>query len=615
MLPLLFACGPAALVSPPDRAAGVRAPLTATCGGLDDLRCTLPWPSSSYTTLESGSETGIRVTVHPDALPVEDDPSWLNLADGFSRVSPLAVGFTGLLDPATVADSVHLYVSFSGGEEVTVEVPVWTEVVVLEERESLLLAYPRWILPANADLVAVVSDGLRRIDGSIPERTDAQAVVLGLQEPEDVEDAALKAYHAPTRALLSRAGLEPEHMLRAWDFSTRSAEDPGRRLLEMQAAMAAAQPTVQIRSMVPWPSADVAMIVEGTLEGLPDFLDPETGWLRVDGAGHPQPVGSRSHPFRIVVPAGEGDYRIAMYGHGTGGDVHDGTFDDTIAGGGFAKVGIEFQGWTGKELIDMIIAMKAWFDGSSRSTSGLLQSLAGGYAVFLALDGPLGDTLAAAEIRGQANPAAGRRPDLEDPTWVGGSLGGTMGAIQVASWPELQMGVLNVPGGAWSHIIPSAELYNQAVRPLLTAWYPSELDARLAIAMGQNAWDDVDGAVWEDPDAMVLLQESVGDPVQPNLGTAMFARAMNATVVGVPLDDMLLDLPQAEQLEGQTGITQFRTSDTDMYGIHGFAATSSEAGLAAIEQIRSYMESTAGGMPHIVVPAACVENGSCDFSD
>ncbi|HNH45888.1 MAG TPA: hypothetical protein PKY30_02560 [Myxococcota bacterium] len=615
MLLLLLACRPAAVVPPSDREAGVRAPLSATCSSLDALRCALPWPSSSYTTLDSSSETGVRVALHPDALPVDDDPSWLNLADGFSRVSPLAVGFTGVLDPATAADAVHLYVSFEAGEEVTVEVPVWTEVVVREEQESLLLAYPRRVLPANADLVAVVSDGLRRIDGSVPERSDAQAVVLGLQEPEGEEELALRAYHAPTRALLQRAGLEPEHLLRAWDFSTRSADDPGRRLLEMQAAMAAAQATVQIRSVVPHPSANVAMIVEGTLEGLPDFLDAETGWLQVDAGGHPQPVGSRSHPFRIVVPKGEGDYRIAMYGHGTGGDVHDSTFDDTIAGGGFAKVGIEFQGWTGKELIDMIIAMKAWMDGSSRSTSALLQSLAGGYAIFLALNGPLGDTLAAEEIGGQPNPAAGRRPDLQDPTWVGGSLGGTMGAIEVASWPELYMGVLNVPGGAWSHIIPQAELYNQAVRPLLTAWYPSELDARLAIAMGQNAWDDVDGAVWEDPDAVVLLQESMGDPVQPNLGTAMFARATEATVVGVPLDDMLLDLPQAESLEGQTGITQFRTSDTDMYGIHGFAATSSEAGMAAMEQIRIYMESTSGGNPRIEVPSACVERGSCDFAN
>jgi hypothetical protein len=363
------------------------------------------------------------------------------------------------------------------------------------------------------------------------------------------------------------------------------------------------------------PSANVAMIVEGTLDDLPDFLDAETGWLRVDEGGHPQSLGSRSHPFRLVVPQGEGDYRVAMYGHGTGGDVHDSTFDDTIAGGGFAKVGIEFQGWTGDELIDMIIALKAYFDGTTRSTSGLLQSLSAGYAIFLALDGPLGDVLAAPEINGETNPAAGRRPDMGDPTWVGGSLGGTMGAIEVASWPELSMGVLNVPGGAWSHIIPQAELYNQAVRPLLTAWYPSELDARLAIAMGQNTWDDVDGAVWEDPDARVLLQESMGDPVQPNLGTAMFARATHATLVGVPLDDMLLDLPQADSLEGQTGITQFRTSDTDMIGIHGFAATSSEAGLAAMEQIRLYMESTAGGNPQIVVPSACVENGSCDFGN
>lgn len=230
----------------------------------------------------------------------------------------------------------------------------------------------------------------------------------------------------------------------------------------------------------------------------------------------------------------------------------------------------------------MIIGLQAYLDGSTHSTSGLLQSLAGGYAIFRALDGPLGEVLAAENIGGELNPAAGRHPDLEDPTWVGGSLGGTMGAIEV--------------------------------RPLLNAWYPSELDARLAIAMGQNAWDDVDGAIWEDPDADVLLQESIGDPIQPNIGTAMFARARGATVVGVPLDGMLGDLPTAEEVEGVTGITQYRTSG-DMYDVHGFAATNSQAGQAAMEQIRVYMESTAGGHPHIVVPTACLENGSCDFGE
>ena len=100
---------------------------------------------------------------------------------------------------------------------------------------------------------------------------------------------------------LSRAGLDPAHVLRAWDFNTRSVDDPGRRLIAMEQAMAAAPYTVTITLVTPNPTANIAMIVEGTLDNLPDFVDPGTFWVNVDEAGTPKPVGTRSHPFRIVV--------------------------------------------------------------------------------------------------------------------------------------------------------------------------------------------------------------------------------------------------------------------------------------------------------------------------
>jgi hypothetical protein len=254
------------------------------------------------------------------------------------------------------------------------------------------------------------------------------------------------------------------------------------------------------------------------------------------------------------------------------------------------------------------------FDGTSRSTSALLQSVADAHALVRALQGPLGEALAADTLGAASNPAAGRRPLEQAPVWVGGSLGGTMGAVIVAADPEISAGVLCVPAGAWSHLIPRASLYTQIVDPLVHAWYPSDLDARAAIAMSQNIWDDVDGAAWEDPDAILLLQESIGDPVVPNLGTAMLARARGAALVGDPLDDWVEGLEITTGVVGRTGLTQYLSPYTDEYDIHGFAAEDGPVGEAAREQIDAFLGAWARGEPPpVVLPSGCA--AACDFSE
>jgi hypothetical protein len=240
------------------------------------------------------------------------------------------------------------------------------------------------------------------------------------------------------------------------------------------------------------------------------------------------------------------------------------------------------------------------------------------HQILLALDGSLGEALAADTFTvdgvAVANPAAGRHPDTAEPLWVGGSLGGTNGAIMVAAFPEIRYGVVNVPCGAWSHIIADATLYKLLVEQILNAWYPETLDARLAIAISQNAWDDVDGATWEDPDGVLLMQESIGDPVVPNRGTTMLALSRNATLVGPAIDDLVGVLSTATSIEGATGITQFRTSETEDYDVHGFADRDTAAGRAARDQIAGFLQSVLDGAPRIDVPAACVARGSCDWA-
>ncbi len=614
----LLACagGPAEFDVTP-RGEGERAPLTSTCPGLDPTRCLLPFPSSTFTVADASTETGVRVAIDPAALPTDDDPTWLNLADGFSRVSPVATAFSSPLDDATAATALHLFVAYADGAPTAREIPLRVEVISApDEGERLLLGYPLEILPANADLVVVVDDTLRYADGSTPAADRPAGLVTGTVDPETEEEARLAAYHAPTRRLLADAGIDAANVVRAWDFSTRSADDPGRRLMAMLEVTA--EPTVTVTDVTTYDTGDVAVVVRGTLDHLPDFRSGRQETLALGDDLLPVVTGERSAPFRIVVPSGTGDYRVTMYGHGTGGDVGDSAFDADLAARGLAKVGIEFLGWNGEDLITMITYMRRFVDGSARSTGALLQTMSDAHQILLALDGSLGEALAADTFTvdgvAVANPATGRHPDTAEPLWVGGSLGGTNGAIMVAAFPEIRYGVVNVPCGAWSHIIADATLYKLLVEQILSAWYPETLDARLAIAISQNAWDDVDGATWEDPDGVLLMQESIGDPVVPNRGTTMLALSRNATLVGPAIDDLIGVLSTATSIEGATGITQFRTSETEDYDVHGFADRDTAAGRAARDQIAGFLQSVLDGAPRIDVPAACVARGSCDWA-
>ena len=101
---ILLACSCAAETFPvTPRAVGDRTPLSAACSPFDDDRCVVPWPSNTFTIADESTATGLRVQL--DVTPINPNDAGdvrMSEADGFSRVSSLAVLFEGTLDPAMV---------------------------------------------------------------------------------------------------------------------------------------------------------------------------------------------------------------------------------------------------------------------------------------------------------------------------------------------------------------------------------------------------------------------------------------------------------------------------------------------------------------------------------
>lgn len=613
-----------------DREAGDRTRvLTSTCDDLDPIECLLPWPSSAFLEVDASTATGVRVRVEEAALPITDRVGYVNRADGFSRVSGVATAFTGRIDdtamswdPASSLDplaSVQILVAQPGAANYAERVPLRTEVVhaasVTDGDRDLVIGRPAAVMAANSDHVVVVLDTI----GS-SERPRAVELALGLVEPDNADEQALAAYHAPTRQVLADAGIDPARVVRVWDFTTRSAGDPTFRMHAMMDALAGAQGDLGVAfdTVTTVANENIAVIVRGRLTNAPSFLDDE-GFFELDDAGVPQITGTADIPFRIMIPAGTGPYRVALYGHGTGGDMTDPLFDTELGSEGIAKLATRFEGWTGDDFVETLLGFGTYLQGSERSTAGLLQALAGDTVLLTAMDGVLGDALAADMLGDEVNPAAGRRANTETVAWLGGSMGGTMGGVMVSADPRLRIAVLNVPGAGWTHMIPHSLLWDSGAGSMMAQTYGDDLDLQLAVVMGQGSWDEVDGAPWADEalasGGVFLLQESIDDPILPNLGSELLASSFHAVQLE-PVLQPVLGLESTDQVvtNGAT-LTQFWVPDTGQYQVHGFAAGNTPAGEAARDQILQFLTTSWAGAPEMEFPEGCAvtADGSCDF--
>ncbi len=622
------------VVPPPDRLPGARTPLTARCDAAEEARCLLPWPSNVFTIADPLAPTGLRVHVETDILPADEALALLDAADGFSRLTPLVALVPLGVDPSAV--SLRLFVAEPGGDFAS-EVPLRVSVVPGRDEAdpAALVATPLAPLAAATEHLVIVT--------SLAPNRVAELATLRASAVDDAE-AARVAYHAPHRAILATRGVDPDTIGRLWDFTTRSASDPRTRLQSQATAAKAAVDAGRVTLVIDGATVPLAesasptaVIVRGHLDNIPDPA-------ALPGA----PEGeSFSVPFRVVVPSlsaphpAPADYRVVLYGHGTGGNVDDPAFDALIAGAGAAKVNIEVDGWTDATVGGAISGLLLPLRGTDQLVARMRRAQAGIAAIQRALVGPLGAALAADTVAGIPNPAAGRRPrvvtdrtghrELDLPVWAGGSLGGVTGMVYGHLEPSIVGGVLNVPGAGFTHWLSQSGVFS-LIGAAFVERYPAIVDLQIAMAMTQPLWDEVDGAAWTDSISwtagsrpsrnsratapLFLVQMSVGDPIMPNIATALVATSLHAAVVGgtpVPVPG----LPSVTVARGRSALTEFVAPAGSAYQVHGFAAGDTPAGIAARAQMIAFIQSLWAGDPTIVLPDACLAldpPGTCDFS-
>jgi hypothetical protein len=126
--------------------------------------------------------------------------------------------------------------------------------------------------------------------------------------------------------------------------------------------------------------------------------------------------------------------------------------------------------------------------------------------------------------------------------YFGISNGGVQGGAFMALSPDVERGVLNVPGCEWSLMIYRSTQF-LPLYPLLNAIFPDPLDRQLLVAASQTEWDHTDPAsfaphIVKDPlpgagKKRVILQESIGDAQVPNMATRILARSIGLSGLGL----------------------------------------------------------------------------------
>lgn len=594
-----------AWVRPPDRTAGERRARTRRCDDLEPDGCLLPWPSSAFLTPDPLSPTGVRIAVEAGTTLPDDGVDAIT-ADGFSRISPIMVLLPSGLTEQDV--EVRLF-DVESGEARAVDL---RQVFGRSPNDrDVLIAYPRAPLSAGHEHLVLV---LAR-EGTETRWSTSRTLDLALgAEPTEETEATISAYHAPARAIVAALpSAEKGRIVRLWDFVTRSADDPRAPLRALADAARRAVvdgdatitlDKVEVRGESSATEPGIAMVVEGHIDGLPEGESTFTV------------------PFRVVVPRGQGDYRFVLYSHGTSGNVRDTAFDELIADSGAAKVNVEIDGWTEASLGASVSGLLVPIEGSRLIVEKMRRSFAGIAAIHAAIEGPLGELLGAEMVLTTPNPTVGRKPRLGPPIWAGGSLGGTVGAVYGQLEPSIAGGVLNVPGAGFTHWLAQSS-FTSLLDLALAARYPAMVDQQLVVAMSQNVWDQVDGAIWADARTtppVFLVQISIGDPVMPPVGTHMVGRSLRAVMTvpeGVAPIVGLDGLERAPEAIGRSAYTEFKTDETSASAVHGFAATNSAAGLAARDQIEAFIQTLWDGAPRIEIPQRCQQTarpGVCDFS-
>ncbi len=455
-----------------------------------------PFPSDFYLAADAMTATGRRVSM-TDAIMPRGVQASVFREDGYTIIPSILAYLPGGTDVASLPSPTDHAQSVADDSSVfLVREDTWERVGVLAEldqttdnleRQAIILR-PLRALDYNTGYVVILRNSLRRLDGTPHEASPVFEALRDGRRTRIPEIEAQRESFELVNAAIAGTGLEPQEVVLAWSFHTRSEAAVTDPLVRMQLAANTA------------PIGDYA-ITEDEVRGLnrqlagtmdvPNFIDPDTQRVVLDAEGEPMQFGVREVPFVLTIPLVVDEPRpLLIYGHGflgartqtTGGSVNALCQDYRMS-----AAGVNF-GFHEGVVARVTAAFAGNWDGLNEVVSEVQQTFVD--SSFLAR--LVRERLAAEVLH---DPMNGDAPyPLIDPNnvhYMGISNGGTFGYVMAATSPQIRRAVLVVGGGGLIHFLQRATQWNQ-FGVALSLLIRDPIEQQLAFSLAQQVLDPVD---------------------------------------------------------------------------------------------------------------------------
>ncbi len=419
----------------------------------------LPFPSDFYLVDDPDTVTGRRLVFPQGALPDHVPPAIFDDADGFTMTPTILAWLPGGVDSTSLPDPLDPGATLEDDSPVfLVETTGWTRVPVLAEldantddvRLQLLLIRSHVKLEPNTGYVVILRDGLRTRDGAPHETGEAFAALRDGRATGDPDVERLRPSFELVNQAIAENGLEPEEVVLAWAFHTRSEEQVVSTLMEMQ-WMTWEAPTGD------W-SIDATevntenWIAEGTFE-VPNFLD-EDGLVQMDADGLPISQGTYPEEFRLTIPLSVTETRpVIVYGHGffsNLGESSGGAVNQLCRERGFSAIATN-MGFNESDMFSQLDILTTRLQDMHWLISLHWQKLVNQTALAKLVQERLSTELTVDWGGGEFLPLDGAAVH-----YSGISNGGTYGYLVASTSPAFERAVLMVGGGGLTHFLQRA---------------------------------------------------------------------------------------------------------------------------------------------------------------
>jgi len=546
------------------------------CDLLDTAKCLLPFPSNFFTRKSDTTDNGLLVNFSNEAMltnasGIVVDSVELNRNDGFSpgtvmitQVPNLDMAATGAprlidLSDSRQDDSPIVVINAATGERQL----IWSELDSNAQNEaefSLLIRVAKNLQEGQRYIVA-----LRSMKNAAGETISPTELFRAYRDNISTDSDAAEARRPAMEAIFSdlqSANIARHDLYLAWDFTVSSTRSLSERILHMRdtafAALAGGTPEFTIDSVEDLSMTDEnwGRRIEGTIT-VPNFMDSDDAsagsslFYADDSDALPDRMNGDNttvQPFicnisnqslNLASQSAEsgGATRVYLYGHGLLGSryqstngAHQGALSNRY---NLMNCAMDFIGMAESDVENAIAILQG-----VKNFSSLPDRSQQGFINWMHLAELLRHTDGFATH--EAFQVDGRSVyDRSHVYYYGNSEGGILGGALLATAPNIDNGVLGVPGMNYSLLLRRSvdfDLYSAFLEPA----FSDVLDQTLLLSLFQMLWDRgenngyanhlVSDPLPNTPAKNVLLHVAFGDHQVTHTSAEIMARTM-----GIPL--------------------------------------------------------------------------------